>query len=303
MARTKNTDEAQVIENEASVPESAEVQAQAAQSTEVQADEVNLADFNDSIEAAITGADSATGEPTEDGVKAVQEEYRKLDGNKAKAAARTAIKEGMKAAVREGQLERAKCLMTLDEKVKAAPAKTSVPREAKKIDPTEAYVANRATLHLAFANLVTPEGLAEDAEAQATAKVEELNGSVAGYIAWLSGDKDTRGEEPEVDPIVKAASKLAVGKKARATGSSGTSRASGYSGPVRSVKSHIASAFAGVESGTFLKVSDIVKHESAEYGSDHPSPGAVSASLKSAKFDVEGVVPESVDGHLGARKA
>lgn len=298
MARTKPTTEVEATEAQV---ENVETAPQATENTETVEAPIDLADFESSIEQAVSSA-GASGEPTADAVKAVQEEYRKLDGNKPKAAARTAIKEGMKAAVKSGDLERAKVLMQLDEEVKSSPKSSGPKAERKPVDPTDAYLQQRVTLHLGYSLLVQPEGLAEDTEQRATALVDETYPQAQAYLAWLQADKESRGDEPEVSPVAKAAAKLAVGKKVKASGGGGT-RTSSYNGPQRSVKAHIASAFADVPSGTFLKVSEIVKHTSEEYGSDHPSPGAVTASLKSAKFDVAGISPDSVDGHQGARKA
>ena len=87
---------------------------------------------------------------------------------------------------------------------------------------------------------------------------------------------------------------------------SGRSGGSTYTGERRDIGQHIVEAFADVESGTFLTVAEIRKHDSSQYTSENPaSAGAISARLfpKSGKCTVEGIEPGTNEkGNRGARK-
>jgi hypothetical protein len=117
------------------------------------------------------------------------------------------------------------------------------------------------------------------------------------------------GQEPPAKPegisaVVEQAFKLAQGRAAgagrKASAGGGTPKAA-FDGPRRSVKTHILQAFENEPVGAHLKVSDIQKFQSREYGTDRPSSGAISSALNSKNL------PESLeaghkDGHFGAYK-
>jgi hypothetical protein len=262
---------------------------------------VDITDFEAAVETAVSGADASTGQLVPEQLTAVQTEYAKLD-TKGKPAARNHIKVSLKKSVKGNQLERAKSLYDIQDSLSSA-TKAKAPRETKKVDPTESYVENKTTLLLAQGLVLKPEGTAEDADARATAQYNDTFAIAQGYLNWITAaDKDARGDEPEVPAFVKSAVKLAIGKKVKASsGGNATSSGPSYDGPKRAVAKHIAEAFENEPVGKFLKIAEIVKFKSNEYGDDKPSAGAVTGALKSAKFAIPGLKPDN-QGGFGAVK-
>ncbi|MBT0995529.1 DUF262 domain-containing protein [Cellulomonas sp. DKR-3] len=71
------------------------------------------------------------------------------------------------------------------------------------------------------------------------------------------------------------------------------------------IAAHIAEAFAGLEAGAFLTISQIRRHRSRAYPDGPPSAGAISARLfprDGRPTTIEGVVPDFDNGVRGARK-
>lgn len=100
----------------------------------------------------------------------------------------------------------------------------------------------------------------------------------------------------ETSDVVKVGFRLARGraasapraKKASTGGTSGgtsTTRAPRGDGTRKNIATHILNAFAGKPVGTILSINEVVKTPSDEYGSESPSPGAVSARLFPDKND------------------
>jgi len=309
--RTKSTEAPATAEVESTeentVSTETTEQVEATEGTE--APEFDLTDFNAALTAAIDNRDESTGDVPEADVEKVVQAYRLIKGAKGKNAAKKVVDEAMKVAMNEADITRARANLQITDKLVAGPVSSGgsrTPREP--VDPTADFVERVAGLRLAVSLVgeIAPEGVAEDWSAQADSKVEELAGSVAEYRAWLDNDNEDKGEEPEVSPIVKAAVKLAQGKAAKVGArkrSTGTSQP--FDGPRRDVAKHIVEAFEAVESGTFLSIAEIRKHQSEEYGpNDSPSPGAISARLfpRSGKVTVDGIRPDTQNGKKGAVK-
>lgn len=284
--------------------------------------------FTEAVTEAVNERDTSTGMIPEQFVGKVKLAYSELPLPKTKTAARGHLDENMKSALgKDLDAAKAKAYMDLGQEVKTTAAtRETVVRPP--VDPTQAHVEKVAAFYLAVSMIPVGEGV----DPSWTQKVQELSKSLSGDVAawteyqkqhdaWLTQvealkEGEARPEEPqapEVSQVVVNAAKISRGRgvtatrprKATGTGTatstSATPRAA-YTGVRRDVKKHIASAFADKPIGTFLKIGLIAKHTSAEYGDDHPSSGAVTASLNSAKFNVAGIVPAEENNIAGARK-
>lgn len=285
--------------------------------------------FNTLVSEQVETRDRATGELTAEATSIVKVAYAALPSASAKTKARASLDEGMRNALaKDLDATKARAFMTLSQEVKTTGRSESVAKAP--VDPTEEHVNKVTAMYLASSLVDVPEGVGDDW----VNKVQELGNAlapevqaykaflaqheawVAAHAAWESADEATRGDEPEepkapeVHEVVLNAAKIARGrglggrtrKVASGTAKASTGSTAGYSGPRRNVKAHIKAAFEGKPVGTFLKISEIAGANSAEYGDDHPSSGAVTASLESAKFDVVGIQPDSENGVKGARK-
>lgn len=264
---------------------------------------VDLTAFQGAVTEALTEADESTGELPEAAVAKVNEQYRALEGQKPKGAARTFLEEQMLEAV--GNLDAVKARSYSDLKAKLTAGGGGSKSEKAPADPTAAYVQQVAALRLAYTLKVDskPEAVAEGWEAKVDEVLSETAEQVEAYKAWQTAEVP-EGEEkpdaPEVSPVVRQAFKLSTGKGGGRVGGGNAS------GVRRDTGKHIASAFAEVEVGTFLTIAEIAKHKSAEYGDSTPSQGAISARLFPTTT-VEGVEPvekAAIDGKnpKGARK-
>lgn len=260
---------------------------------------VDLTAFKQSVEVALAEADTSTGELPEEQVALVNKEYRALDGQKPKNEARKFLEEGMLAAV--GELDAVKARSYSDLKVKLT-ATGGPKKEPTPTDPVAAYVQRMASLRLAeqVVNAQAPEfPEGREVSAEVAALVSENEALVGKQLAHLADESEDKGEGPELTPVVRAAFKAASGK---ASGGTHTP----FTGTRRDIGAHITSAFADKEVGTYLSISEIAKHRSAEYGDEAPSQGAISARLFPTTT-VEGVEPiekGAIDGKnpKGARK-
>lgn len=296
--------EAKAAEKEAKAKELAEAR------------EVALKDFFDKVETESTDQgerrDVSTGTLSAEQVAEIVTEYAKLD-LPGKNAAKKQLTEKLTAVLMESPGDTDLVLkarsygqvLTELNKVAATNKRETVAKEP--VDPTVAFVERAASLYLAVSLVTPPKGVSADWSDKVTELAGSLQGDVEKYRAWTIADPETRGDAPQVSPIVLAAAKVAEGrpvKKARATGGSGSStpRAPREGGaPSRNVAKHIANAFRDKEVGTIMTVSEIVNVRSEEYGDDKPSAGAISARMwKGSDLDnrlgawVEGV--EASDG-------
>lgn len=265
-----------------------------------QADEavVDTKAFDEAMAAALENMDSSTGTLSTEQMHAVVGAYQSLDGAKPKAAVRAWIEQGVKEALspESGDIPRARALNAV--RVEITKAKGGGSKEPKApSDPTTNFVEQVVALQLAYTHVTTnvPDGVAEDWNDRAQKLASEVVGDVA-KLAQYSGE----GEEPTVSPLARRALKLAAGKVGKVGGGGGARTP--FTGTRRDIEKHIKEAFADKAEGDFLTVAQIVSHTSTEYGSEHPSPGAVSARLfpKSGKCTVEGIKP--VDATNGQPK-
>lgn len=276
---------------------------------EAPVEEHDTSEFEAAVEAAVALRDEHTGDIPVADVQPVLLAYKDLTGgvktkNRAKEYLTEAMRTAMIPPVEDIVLARAYMLLSNSLTTPAAKA----PRASREpVDPTEGYVQANVALRLAQ-DLVkenVPEGVSEDWRDKANEVYTSSQDDASALYSFLTTEQEEGAEAPEVSTVVEAAVKLALGKSARVArrGASGGSRAT-YTGERRDVAKHIAEAFENEAPGTFLKVAEIRKFHSSEYGADLPSAGAISARLKSAKFEVEGITPETGDdGRLGARKA
>lgn len=272
---------------------------------------VDLGSWNEAVSAALENADKTTGTVPEANVSAVVAAYRALS-TKGRAEAKKAVQGHLRTQVQDRQIAKAQAVMALSDAMTEGTATKATREHREPVDPTKAFVDRAAMLSLAktiFASVV-PQGVKDNWTEDARALVAELQPQVDAYAAFLKAKAAHTGEgdgptEPEgVSPVVKGAFKLAQGKsaglpKVRAEGGSTTKTS--FEGPTRSIVRHIQEAFEDLPSGAFLKVNEIRKHRSREYGDDLPSSGAVSSRLKS-KNKIEGITPGEKDGAQGAYK-
>lgn len=308
MARRSSTTKSESSKKDATeakeAPVSTTTEAPPAEAKTNTAPEFDLSAFQAAAEAAAKEADTATGELALVEVEKVVAEYRKIDGAKGKAAAKTWLGEQMKAAMMSEppRIEEARSYLQLQNSMSAGGSSGGSKAPA---DPTEAFVHLAATLRLAIGLLDAPEGVSDDWQAKAKALVDESQEAATAYRAWVTSDAEDKGDEPEASAVVKNAVKLALGKSAKPGG-----RASGgggsFTGERRDIGKHIAEAFANEPSGTFKLVAEIRKFHSSEYGDNPPSAGAISARLfpkGGGETTVEGVRAGTDDeGHKGAYK-
>lgn len=243
----------------------------------------------------------------------IKEAYAELPGARGKGHAQKFLMGRMQEKMAEGGTNPdafwdARLYMNLATAVKGTKSAGTGVVAKPKVDPTEAFAARAAALMLSVNLLVKPEDV-EDTwadKANALTADEKIPGEIEAYLGWLNtvpAEGTEKPEAPKVSDIIVAAAKIAAGRavstkapRAASTGGSSTPRATS-TGPNRNIGTHIKEAFDSVASGTFLTIADITKFESAEYGNDHPSPGAVAARLfpKSGTCTLDFVRPEGPD--------
>lgn len=212
--------------------------------------------------------------------------------------------------------------------VSTGSSKSQAPRVA--IDPTEAFVDQVVALYIAPYMVQVPDGVKENWPDLVNAKSEQLIEVARAYaehqnkIAALPDDatEEARAEldkaTPEVPDAVKAGFRLARGRAAAAPkprkakdGTTVRAPRAASDGTRKNIATHILNAFKGKPVGTVLSINEIVKTPSDEYGSESPSPGAVSARLFPDKQDptngakctiagIEGVI--NGDGRKAAKR-
>jgi hypothetical protein len=270
---------------------------QAPESTEA-TPEVNLDAFKAAVASVLGDADPATGVMPEAAKATVNEEYRKLEGQKPKNAARSFLEDSMLEAV--GELN-APLARSYNELKGGLSAGTSAGTPKAPADPVAAQVNREATLRLALALVVAQRPETDrDLDAEVQGVVDNSEEDVAKLREFQADESEDKGDAPEVSPIVRAAFKAAQGKSSGA-------RSGGSGGPRKDIGKHIREAFADVEPGTFRTMAEIAKFKSTEYPDSPPSQGAISARLfpRTGTCTVEGVEPvdKTSDHPKGARKA
>jgi len=230
---------------------------------------LDLSGFESAVATAIKNRDESNGDLRQEDQDAVVAEFRTLDGQKPRNKAKSHVEDGMKAAIQKLDVTLAKAYVTLKDALTAAAPK----KERSAADPTEAFV--QAAYHLGLAATLqretVPEGVKEDWEQRLSDFTDAHAEEVETYRTWVANGSE--GDKPEVHAAVRQAFNLA----AKRVGKGGKRANAG--GPRRNVKNHIAQVFAEVEEGTTLTVNQISKASSKEYGTDHPSAGAVTQAL------------------------
>lgn len=294
-------------ENDTPAEAPAEAQGESTEAPKEAEKPIDLSDFEAAVDAAIAEKDDTTGALPVIVVEKVKDEYRKLDGLKAKNKAKALINERLSDRMNSGKLEEARSYFQLGEEALVAAA-GGAKKESTPADPTEAFVQLVASLSLgyglAYAN--PPESVKEGWEGKVNELVEANRDAASTYATWFDGDTETRGDEPEVAPFVKAAVKLARGKAARAGAARSSGGGSTYTGERRDIGKHIVEAFSGKEEGTFMKIAEIRGVDTSEYKAGEASAGAISARLfpdgdgsKSTMLKV-GIRPDYQNGKKGA---
>lgn len=305
---TVNTDTVEATVAESTPAETTEAPAEATEATEAPAEkpaevEIDLTAFKAAIEAALTKVTEDGKVPTED-QEPVQAAYRDLEGAKAKNVAKKALNDMLRDIVSGGDIVKAQGVMDLVDAVASAGSKPKPAAERKPADPVEAFIEKLVLHNLAY-NLVAadvPDGVDEsDAKGKATEKVGELTDQADQFFAWTQADAETRGDEPEVNALVKRAVRLATGKVSAAR-TSGGGTSTPHEGPRGNTARHIQLVFQAQPIGTVLKVAEIAKAVSTEYPNGKASPGAINARLKS-NTPIEGIEAcLTADSKAGARK-
>jgi hypothetical protein len=272
---------------------------------------LDLEPFQTAVRAAVDQRDASTGTVPDGAFSEPNKAYRELPGAKGKGAAKRWLAEQMTALLNGAvddptKIYEAKAFMQVQNALVATGPKAE-PKPKAPADPTEDFVGQYAALLLAIDLHASrlPEKVQADWETQVNKIREDEAAGLATYTAWADSTDEDKGDEPEVSLVVKRAYKLAAGKaagKAHRTTSAtpGTSTPRDPDAPRRSIEAHIRSAFADKPLGTQMKIAEIVNHRSDEYGTDAPSPGAVSARLQSNK-PLPGFQLVMIDGKKGAR--
>lgn len=248
------------------------------------------AEFRQATEDAVELADTDTGSVPEIGVDKVLTAYRALPSTASKSAVKNWLGEEMRDALIAVKIGRARALADINTAVQDASMRRSAAAPAKPSKSArEVYLDHCLALDIAKQFVVRPsdeelgEGWNEEYHQRYADYVTD-GGPVAQYLAWLAKSEAERGDEPEVDAVVKNAAKLASGRAVGARKSSGSRRSSGgtSSGVRRNVGAHIEEFLAQADPGQEYTIAEVANFNSSEYGEDHPSPGAVAARLTPA---------------------
>ena len=275
-----------------------------AETTDEKPAEPDLTEFNTAVQAALDNADTTTGQVPDGDLSNVKVAYRNLDGLKAKNAAKKDLVDRLRNSVNEGNIPKAQAVMHVTDAVQAAGTAPKAQADRTPKDPTEAFIERLTVLNIAYnlANSDVPDGLdgeqLDAARKAATDKVGELSEQAEKYYTWLSADGEDKGDEPEVNPLVKRSVKFALGK-----GSSvGRGPSTPHEGPRGNTARHIQLVFKDQPVGTFMKVAEIAKTKTTEYPDKPVSAGAINARLKS-NTPIEGIESTTDEsGKAGARK-
>lgn len=266
-------------------------------------------EYTAAVKNALAEHDPSTGSLPEVHLSAVKVAYQALAGAKFKKKAKDHLVAELQSAVNSADIFRGMAVMNLSNLVNSTASAPKPPAERKPVDPAAKFIDELAVLNLAYLlrRNDVPEGVTTDGDegafAKAEAKVADLVESAEAYVAWVKSTAEDKGDEPQVDAIVKRAVKASTFKSAGSAKSSTPSapRVS-TGGPRRNVRTHVTQVFADKEAGTVLKVAEIANAKTEEYPDGDCSPGAVSAALKSPK-GIEGFEKTNdANGNLAARK-
>jgi hypothetical protein len=295
----------------------AKAKAEAAVKAKAEEDERNeaLAKFQEHVNGLFDHEDydKLTGTLPEVLTQSVVDEYAKLPGAKGKAAGRGWLESSMQESMVKGATDdpsyfmRARTFMELNTKVTKEKATKGTAAAKPKVDPTEAHVERIAAMMLAPNLVPVAADVTAGWEAKAEELVSKLGDDTAKYRDWLAlevKDGEDKPEAPEVNPVVVAAAKIALGRaattrKASTSGGTSTRPSTAGSGHQGHIEPHLREVMDSVEVGTFLTIAEIVNKETSQYGGSapKPSPGAVAARLFPTKGEcnLDFVRPEGKD--------
>lgn len=310
-------------EEQAKADAEAKAKADAEKAARKQAEEAALTEFKSVAERVVSSedVDTSTGVPSEALKSEVTGAYSKLGTAAPKKQAKAWLQERMQACMLEGpnSFTKARTYLELFQAVEAIKAqREQVVRTP--VDPTEEHVKRVTAAYLA-PNLMLPgDEVAADWQDRVQKLAAELQSEVVALRNWLvehgskADDDETKPDQPEVNAVVQTALRLAQGRpvggarksKAKSNGSGTTTTRTPFTGERGDIAQHITEAFANVQSGEFLSISDMVNFTSSQYGGDKkaPSPGAIAARLfprGGGECTVEGITPTD-DPKKGAIK-
>lgn len=299
---TNETDNTDTANKEATnVTENADT----TKSDDTAAHEASVTAFEQAVEAAVEASDATTGTVPEANLDEVANAYTAVTGGiKYKNAARKYPETGMKEAISDKNYMRAVALNEISDRIINLKAESRP--AGPKVDPKVAFGQRVAAL--IAASEILQSRVPEEAEGFDLPPTDRAVAEAVEHLDWA--ENGSEGEAPELGVIAAAAVKLiagkGLGKRGAGGGAAGVPRGP-YTGVRRNVAAHIEAAFANVNSGDFLTVSEIAKADSEEYGDDHPSSGAVNARLfpggDADKCNVEGIKPGyNEQGVKGATK-
>lgn len=280
------------------------------------ADEEALAEFKRIADesARSSDIDVTTGTLPEKDRAPVLVALSNLSLAKNKRSAKDYLRDSMQNALQEGgdnpvMFTVARGYLDLFKQVEAVATKRE-PAPKVTVDPTDAHVERVVAMMLAANLCIVPDGVAEDWKEKANARVGQVLEAAGTYRDWLfenqGKDEADRTPEPEDMPAeILAAAKIAQGRaagrrtqRAASAGTPTSAGTGGYTGERRSVSKHLAEAFANEPVGTILSIAQIAKFDSSEYGTDHPSSGAVTSALfkDNGKGDPKENVADGIQG-------
>lgn len=257
---------------------------------------INLDPFLAAVEEIFKHANPTNGQIAPENLTPVVEQFRALEGTKAKNAARKYLDDQMKVLMAPGDeqnfIKAASIMITVN--ALKTPKGTKVEKEPKApADPTDAYIDRYLSVWTARNVLLNPnevpEGVAANWGDTAKSRYAEAAQAISDYFAYTKSTDENPVPKPDVPAFVEAGFKIAAGKAAGKTakttgGGAKAPKTGGYTGPARNVADHINEVFASKPVGTFLKVGEIANSQTSVYGTDKVSPGAVSQRIKSANF-------------------
>lgn len=243
-------------------------------------------EFVNAVETVVLEADDTTGAANEASLSKALIAYRALPSSNAKSKARNWVSDDMRVALIDRDIPRARALADISKAVTDATTRRSAAAPARPAKTeTEQYIDRLITLNLAGQFVTPPKELDENWKERFDQAWADLftgdDSPVEVYRAWLAKSEEERGDEPDVDQLVKDAAKIAAGRGVGGRKSSGPRKASagGGSGKRGDVAKHIAEFLATVEVGTEHTVAEVSNFHSTEYQADGPSAGAVAARL------------------------
>ncbi|UYL87114.1 hypothetical protein SEA_HOLLOW_96 [Gordonia phage Hollow] len=236
----------------------------------------SINEFEAQVKRALSEAEPSTGVAAKQFLEAAVLAYRAITGGiKYKNLGKKWLQNEISNAINEARFPNAVTLNAINELIQAGSANAE---PAVTVDPKEEYGKLIAAHETALDYL--RENVPTEAEGYEVPDTETAFEELSNYLDWEGTEDRDEADKPELGDVATVALAIIKGKKAKKARKSGTTtRVTSYDGPRRSVAKHIESAFEGVESGTFLKIVDITKHTSEEYGDDNPSSGAVAAAL------------------------